>query len=63
MMFNMSSISAKNGNSNLNNSFDTFLSKNHHTEFNIPNMLPRRNQNINSSVQSKFTLESVNEEP
>jgi hypothetical protein len=59
-IFNTSSSTINQSNSNMNTSFDSKLNNN---EFSIPYMLPKRVQNMSSSSQTKYTIDSLLDEP
>eukprot|EP00347_Sterkiella_histriomuscorum_P020968 403335767 len=61
-IFNTSKSTINPVNTNMNTSFDTTLSRQNNHDFNIPFMLQRRAQNVDSS-QTKYTIDSLLDDP
>lgn len=63
-VFNTTSSSINPGITNLNNSFDVSLLRAHNpNDFSIPFMLPKKLRNMSSSSQTKYTIESILDDP
>ncbi|CDW72717.1 UNKNOWN [Stylonychia lemnae] len=62
-IFNTSKSTINPVNTNMNTSFDTTMSRANNNDFSIPFMLPKRVQQMSSSSQTKYTIDSLLDEP